>query len=585
MTLLFRALVTLTLICASVHLMASPDLIVHNARVTTPESDMPTAFSVKGGLFAQLTSDEEALLSERGPDTIVIDAEGRRVIPGINDSHTHIVRGGRFYNLETRWEGLDSLAEGIEMIRDQAKRTPEGQWVRVVGGWSPYQFKEKRMPTPEELTEAAPNTPVFVLHLYSSGVLNKAGLKALGIDRNTVAPTGSEFVRDENGEPTGMLVANPNPMILYRTIATLPPMSLEDQRNSTEQFYRKLLSLGMTSAIDAGGGGHQFPHDYVASSSLAATGELPMRVSNYLFPQQPGKELEQFMQWMHQYKPNQNLHLGHQHGYVVEGGGELLVWSGSDYENFRAERPELKSTFAEEFEEVVRLHLLMKWPFRVHATYNESISQMLVVLEKIHRDQPVDEVRWAFDHVETITDENLKRVKALGGGIAVQGRMAFAGEDFHARYGAELTSRSPPIRRIIDMGIPLAMGTDGTRVSSFNPWPTYYWMVSGRTVGGFKLYGKDNIVDRETALRLFTKGSAWMSGEENVKGEIAVGEFADFAILNQDIFKVDERDLLKTESELTVVDGKIRFATDAFPAHTTSKKLASPAWSPVNFED
>lgn len=580
-----KILITVLLSTLSSGVLAGADLIVHNAKITTFDGKDYTAFSVVDGRFEKLSTDSKLLLKNKDQDTLIIDAKGQRVIPGLNDSHLHVVRGGRFYNLETRWEGLSSLKEGIDMVKKQAKITPEGQWVRVVGGWSPFQFIEKRMPTPEELTRAAPNTPVFALHLYSGGVLNQKAMEVLGVNKDSKPPKGSRYERDDKGNPTGVLIADPNPMILYKTIGALPHMTQEQQMNSSKHFYRKLLSLGVTSVSDAGGGGHIFPENYQASTALAVTGELPLRVSNFLFPQTPGQELNSFAQWMSNYKNNQNMHLHMDNGFVIEGGGELLAWKASDYENFRAVRPELAAEADHQLEEVVRLHLLQGWPFRLHATYNESIERMLAVFEKINLTQPLNSVRWTMDHTETITDGNLERIKRLGGAISVQGRMAFAGEDFIERYGKQQTKRTPPVKKMLEMGIPVGFGTDGTRVSSFNPWATYYWAVSGKTVGGTQLYDASNRLDRLTALRLFTSGSAYISGEELVKGQIKQGMYADFSILNQDILKVSEDKLLATEAKLSVVDGKVRYAAkDVYPQYHVPLEAAIPAWSPVNHQ-
>lgn len=563
--------------------VVAADLIVHNAKITDFNGKQYSSFSVENGVFKEISNLDQQLLAEKNADTIVIDAKGRRVIPGINDSHTHVVRGGRFYNLETRWEGLSSLKDAIKLIENNAKVTPEGHWVRVIGGWSPYQFDEKRMPTSEELTKAAPNTPVFVLHLYSGGVLNKKAMEVLGVNENSVAPKGSYYEKDENGNLTGRLVADPNPMILYKTIGALPHMTQEQQLNSSILYYNELLSLGMTSAVDAGGGGHVFPYNYRASHILAASGKLPMRVSNFLFPQKPGQEMNDFMMWMSNYRRNQNSHIHLNDGYVIEGGGELLAWKASDYENFTSKRPDLHKEAEAELEQVVRLHLLQGWPFRLHATYDESITRILNVFEKINKTQPLNKVRWILDHAETISDKNLARVKNLGGSIAVQGRMAFAGEDFLERYGKEQTNRTPPIKKMLEMGIPVGLGTDGTRVSSFNPWPTYYWAVSGRTVGGTKLVENKNKLSRLKALELFTAGSAYISGEESVKGQIKPGMYADFAILDRDILTVDEKWLLKTKAVLTAVGGEIKFAQkQAYPEHIVELPKAIPHWSPVN---
>ena len=239
----------------SFSLMAA-DLIVYNAKIQTFDGKEYSAFSVTNGRFEQLTTDSQSLLAQKTAKTQLIDAQGRRVIPGINDSHLHVVRGGRFYNLETRWEGLTSLKDALALLKKNVEVTPEGQWARVVGGFSPYQFKEKRLPTSAELTEIAPNTPVFVLHLYSGAVLNKKAMQVLGISKDSVAPKDSYYEKDAQGELTGRLIADPNPTILYKTIAALPQLSQQDQLNSSQQFYNKLLSLGVTSVVDAGGGGH-----------------------------------------------------------------------------------------------------------------------------------------------------------------------------------------------------------------------------------------------------------------------------------------------------------------------------------------
>ena len=582
MNLLLSRFSIVALLFGSSQAMAAPDLVVVNAKITNSSGQTYTVLSVENGKFSAFSQDAQQLLADADSATQVIDAKGQRLIPGINDSHMHVTRGGRFYNLETRWEGITSLKEGLAMLEAQAKRTPKGQWVRVIGGFSPYQFEEKRLPTPQELTDIAPNTPVFVLHLYSGGVLNKKGLEALGIDKDTQAPKGSVIERDATGNPTGVLLAQPNPMILYKTIAALPQLSANEQLNSSRQFYRKLLSLGVTSVVDAGGGGYTFPEDYTASETLAKLGELPIRVSNYLFPQVPTKEMVSFATWMSKYEANQNQHIHLDNGYVIEGGGELLTYKASDYENFRAPRPELPGEAEDALEEVIRLHLLQQWPFRLHATYDQSITRILNVLEHIHSTQPVDSVRWIIDHAETVSDENLSRIKALGGSIAVQGRMAFAGEDFVERYGAEQAKRTPPIKQMLSAGITVGLGTDGTRVSSFNPWATYYWAVSGKAVGGFDL-GTEH-VDRLTALKLFTQGSAALSGEENVKGRLQPSFYADFAILNHDILTVSEKALLNTQAQLTVVDGNVAFADrQQYPELATPIETAEPAWSPVNF--
>nr|WP_298412273.1 amidohydrolase [uncultured Halomonas sp.] len=567
------------------------DLIVMNAgKVFTGDDGEPdaTAFAVKDGTFIDVGDDAE-IEAFRGDDTQVIDAEGRTVIPGLNDSHSHQVRGGRFYNLETRWDGIPTLAEALDRIRTEAERVPEGEWVRVIGGWSPYQFEEQRMPTVEELNEAAPDTPVFVLFLYSQGFLNQAGVEALGYTPETETADGSRIEFLEGGG--AILHAEPNPSILYKTIGALPQLSEEDMVNSTKQYYHELNRLGMTSSIDAGGGGHVFPEDYVGSRNIATNDGLPLRVSYYLFAQNAGDEAQEFGEWIanNEVGVNEDVHLDH--GYELEGGGEFLVHSVGDWENFLAPAPDLEEREANgqdprgDLHEVTTMLVEAGWPLRQHATYGDSIELIMDVFERVNEEQG-SFPRWAIDHAETVRDAELERIKALNGGIAIQDRMAFAGEYFVDRYGAEAAKAAPPVRKMLDIGIPVGAGTDGTRVSSYDPWPSLYWLVSGKTVGGLQLWGEENKLSREEALSIFTSGSAWFSQEEDVKGTIAEGMYADFAILSDDYFSIPEEEIKGLESVLTVTGGNVVYAAELFSEFAPEPlPPVSPEWSPVvNYE-
>ena len=206
------------------------DLILTNGRIITLDKLKPaaTAVAMKSGYFVAVGDDKD-VLALRGDKTQVIDLQKRTVIPGLNDSHLHLIRGGLNYNLELRWDGVPSLADALAMLREQAKRTPPPQWVRVVGGWTEFQFKERRMPTLDEINAAAPDTPVFVLHLYDRAWLNQAALRAVGYTKDTPEPPGGEIQRDKQGNPTGLLVAKPNAKILYDTLAKGPRLTPEDQ--------------------------------------------------------------------------------------------------------------------------------------------------------------------------------------------------------------------------------------------------------------------------------------------------------------------------------------------------------------------
>ncbi|AFK56933.1 amidohydrolase 3 (plasmid) [Tistrella mobilis KA081020-065] len=554
-----------------------PDLLLVNGRVTTlnpanPEAD---AVAIADGRILAVGRRQDLAVTT-GPETRVIDLGGRRVIPGLNDSHTHLIRGGLNYNMELRWEGIESVHDALALLKAQARVTPAPQWVRVVGSFTMYQFREKRLPMLDEINAAAPDTPVFILHLYDRALLNRAALRAVGYTRDTPEPPGGEIQRDAHGEPTGLLLAKPNAAILYATLARGPKLEPEDQINSTRQFMRELNRLGVTSVIDAGGGFQNYPDDYAIIRRLAENDQLTLRIAYNLFTQRPGAETEDFVNWAAQVTPGDGGDW-----FRHNGAGEMLVFSAADFEDFFMPRPELPSEMEGQLEQVVRVLVANRWPFRLHATYDESIGRALDVFERVNREIPFDGLHWFFDHAETVTPRNLERIAALGGGIAVQHRMAFQGEAFVDRYGARAAEATPPVRRMLDMGLPVGGGTDATRVASYNPWTALAWLIGGRTVGGLQLYPPSTRPSRLEALRMWTEGSAWFSTEAGKKGRIQAGQFADLAVLSEDLMTVADEAIAGIESLLTIVGGRIVHGAGPFDRLAPPPLPVSPDWAPT----
>jgi predicted amidohydrolase YtcJ len=417
-------------------------------------------------------------------------------------------------------------------------RTPPPQWVRVVGGFTAHQFAEKRLPTLAEINAAAPDTPVFLLHLYDRALLNAAALRVIGYTRDTPAPPGGEIERDAAGNPTGLLLAKPNANILYATLAKGPKLPFDYQVNSTRHFMRELNRLGVTGAIDAGGGFQNYPEDYAVIQKLSDEGQLTVRLAYNLFTQKPKGEKADFLNWTKTTKYKQgNDYFRH------NGAGEMLVFSAADFEDFRVSRPDMPTEMEGELEEVVRTLAQNRWPWRLHATYDETISRALDVFEKVNQDTPLAGLHWFFDHAETISDQSIDRIAALGGGIAVQHRMAYQGEYFVERYGRGAAEATPPVAKIIQRGVKTSAGTDATRVASYNPWVALSWLVTGKTVGG---------------------------------------QLADLIVPDRDYFSCAEDEIADTISELTIVGGKVVYAGGNFGTFDeVSLPPAMPDWSPV----
>jgi predicted amidohydrolase YtcJ len=564
---------------APVQPAASPaDILITNARVATlnPRAPAASTIAIRGGEIAAIgtAADIEKL---RGPGTQVIDAGGRTVIPGLNDGHTHFIRGGLTYTNEVRWDGVPSLAEGMRRVREQARRTPPPHWVQVIGGWTWAQFAEQRYPTLEEINAATGDTPCMIMHLYDRAWLNRAAIRALGWNKDTPNMFGGAIDRDASGNPTGLVMSTTSLASLVSVWLRIPRLSPEDQILSTRHFMREHNRLGVTSVIDAGGGGQNYPDNYAAIAKLAADSQMTLRIGYTLFAQAPGKELDNYTAWSKLVKYGQ----GNDY-YRMVGTGEYILYAAGDVANFAKDYPVPPPGVMEKnFSAVVNYIVAQGWPFRQHTSFDASASRVLDVLEQVNREKPLKGLRWGLDHCEALQPKSLERLAALGGSIAIQNRMSLDGEAFLKKYGAQAAADAPPIARIREMGIPLACGTDANRATSYNPWIGLHWLVTGKTLGGAKLQGDKNLLDRTEALRLYTSGGAWVSGEEAKKGTLEAGKFADLAILSADYFNVPVEQIKDIESMMTMVGGKVVYGAGAFSRLSPPLPPVAQDWLPV----
>lgn len=269
--------------------------------------------------------------------------------------------------------------------------------------------------------------------------------------------------------------------------------------------------------------------------------------------------------------------------YGVEGGGENLVADAADFEDFLFPRPDFVPAMESNLKSVIQLLVKKRWPFRIHATYNESITRDLNVIEAVNKETPLNGLIWIIDHAETISKENLQRIKLLGGGVAIQHRMAFQGESFIHRYGKDGALEAPPVKAMIELGIPVGLGTDGTRVATYNPWISLYWITTGKTIGGNQVMAKQNTVDRITALKLYTVGGYSLIREDDSKGRIKKGYRADLCILSDDYLSVPDEQIKSITSLFTMVDGKVVWAGDDYLSLSPLKLPVIPDWSPVKY--
>lgn len=553
------------------------DTFITNARIATLDPKLPaaSALAIRGDTIAAIGSAAE-IEGLRGPNTQVIDAGGRTVVPGLNDSHTHFIRGGLTYSIEVRWDGVPTLAEGLERMRVQAGRTPPPHWVQVIGGWTWAQFREQRFPTLEEINAAAGDTPAMVMHLYDRLWINRAGLRVLGWAKDTPNPFGGVIERDASGNPTGLLVATVGLVALVGAWLSIPRLSPDDQILSTRYFMREHNRLGITSVIDAGGGGQNYPENYAAIAKLAAEGLMTLRIAYELFAQAGGKELENYQAWAKLVKVGQG-----DDWYRMIGAGEYVAWAAGDVTNFAKDFSAPPPVMEAQFGAVARYLARSRWPFRQHTSFDVTAQRVLGVLEEVHREFPLTGLRWGLDHCETLQPKTLERVARLGGSINIQNRMSLDGEAFAKKYGAAAAADAPPVARIREMDIPLACGTDGNRATSYNPWIGVHWLVTGRTLGGAKLQSDRNLLDRAEALRLYASGGAWMSSEDGKKGALGVGKLADLVVLSADYFSIADEQIKQLESLLTMVGGRVVYGAGPYSRLSPPLPPVAQDWLPL----
>ena len=525
------------------------ETLIVNAKVSAPP-DAPAAEAIllRDGRIAAVGPIDEL---RAAPATRELDAGGRRVIPGLIDSHAHVLRAGLTWEREVHWSGVESLERALALVSERARELGPGEWVPVIGGWHPGQFRERRAPTLADLDRAAPANPCYVQVLYDEAVLNGAALAAAGLVAGGDPPGGS-VERDHAGTPTGVVRG----VGAFRhCLAAMGQPGRAAQTQSIRAMLRELAALGLVGALDPGGIG-VVPETYEPLYDVWRDGALTLRLRLFLGAGERGSERRQLEDWM-RFMPR-----GFGDAMLrITGIGEIIVfrcWDGDGVRPF-----ELDPDSWREFTEISRLAAAAGWPMHVHAIRDESAGAILDAWEEVDRAHPIGGLRFCLAHAEAVSDRNLRRARALGLGLAVQDRMLMRAASSVGGWGSHAVEQAPPLRRMLELGFPLGAGTDATVVSSINPWTSLWWLVSGNTYDGPRR-ADEHRLSREQALELYTRGSAWFSSEEGERGRLAAGQLADLAVLSDDYFAVGEDEIPALRSELTIVGGRIVHAGTPF---------------------
>jgi predicted amidohydrolase YtcJ len=512
-------------------------MVLHNGRIVTMDARGTIASSVTIRADRIVAVGSGRGIPPHTPCATVIDLRGRTVVPGLIDSHDHIVQLTLRPGHDMRSiEATTSIADVQQAIRAKAATVPAGQWITAIGGWSQNQLVERRLPTLAELDQVAPKHPVY-LHVGFAGpsATNSAG-KAF-LESRSVA-VGADGAIAANAPATAALVA-------LRSLQTF-----EDKKRGARDAMAYVAGLGLTTHMDKGGG---WPPDTEGAKGLAqlgngAAGEVnPFTGFDQLFAlhregQMPVRVRIFF--YMQDITPEVPFVRQRVNNAFLDFGSDYLKVSGF------GERIHGPSAPPGVYEAAIRVAAEHGWAHDQHTGSLEEEKSIIDIWEKVNATTPLANLRWCLAHVPGIDVPTLNRLKALGVGISSAGGRYLNGTA--AQPGSQF-------RLLVDSGLPLGHGSDGGSVAPINPWLHVYFMVTGKNAAG-EMIEPGQTLTRVEALRMYTTGNAWFSREEGTLGSIEVGKLADLVALSDDVLdpaRVPDEAIKRITSVLTVVGGRI----------------------------
>jgi predicted amidohydrolase YtcJ len=521
-----------------------PDTILVNGRIATVDDQFRfvQALAVSGRRITA-TGTSADIRRMAGPSTRVIDLQGKTVIPGLIDNHSHWIRAAE--HDELRFDGITSRKQALKLLADRVRTTPAGEWIVVLGGWSEQQFTDdERSFTRAELDAIAPNHPVVLQAIYLHSTLNTAALRAAKIDATTANPPGGTIEKDADGQITGMVRGAGGVAFVA---ARIPLKDRDAWLANTRKLVRELSSMGLTGWMDAGGRGMTARH-YEPYAELARRDELDVRVfwTTIRQPATP-EQVDKVVAEIPTLRPFQG------NDYFDNVGFGESMYGPVTTQLLRKENTRRPEDIAQ-MARIARALAERGIYLNAHVEMEDMIDVFLGEFEKIHAQSPIKGFRWSFSHLDQVTPAQLDRMKRLGMTAQIHSRPLIQGVLMHRVHGDRAWDM-PPFRRIQDSGIRWGLGSDATAVTTSNPFYTLGFAVTGKMVGGHAV--NRQTISREEALIAHTRNNAYIVFQESNLGSLVPGKYADLLVLDRDYFRVAADDIKDLKPVMTMVGGRV----------------------------
>ena len=533
-----------------------PDLILHHGKIVTVDGNfsIAEAVAISGDRFLAVGSNE-AVLELAGSRTQKLDLKGRTVIPGLMDNHLHSAGGGPGVDLSrTR-----TMQEVLNAIAARVKQSKPGDLVVTNSDWHEAQLKEQRLPLRRDLDAISPNNPVIVVRGGHEYILNSAALQKWNINKDTPAIPGGRMSRYPDSELNGELLDTARSLV---TLPERPKLSREEQLRQRREEYRKLNAAGLTTVRHPGAP----VEEYRLVEELKQRGLLTLRVNHLIRLQ--GNERERTAAIVQSWgvSPNEGDHWLRIGGIkVVADGGFEGAWMRKPYNEPYGEGGTyygLRLIPEEDFITTVREINRSGWRLATHAVGDQALDMVLHAYEAANRDQSIVDKHWVIEHAFFSAPDQYPRIKQLGIFLSLQDHLYVAGPSLKKYLGEERANHTTPVRTYLNADIPVSGGSDSPVIPYPPLWVMYHFITRDTISGG--VFGPEERISREDALRMLTINNARLMLEEKEKGSLEPGKLADLVILSDDILTCPEERIRSMDVLLTMVGGNVVYQKSGF---------------------